>query len=103
MGALLPVRQQDGCCYRRQRQCRGQGTRWAPLSSFPADPVTSGVKATKAPGSLERKCDSFLLGKTDWSRYVGTLARGWGGWGREAENTSLSHTPAPGARTAVPE
>lgn len=72
----------------------GQGALWALLSSFPADPVTSGGKTTKAPGALERKCDSFLLGKTRLVKVCGDHSFGAGRRGREQRiPASAAHQP----------
>lgn len=72
----------------------GQGALWALLSSFPADPVTSGGKTPKAPGALERKCDSFLLGKTRLVKVCGDHSLGAGRRGRKQRiPASAAHEP----------
>ena len=95
LGVLLPVRQQDGALLQMLMTAEGgQGTLWVPLGSFPADPVTSGGKTTKAPGALETKCDSFLLGKTRLVKVCGDYGLGVGRRGRKQRiPASAAHQP----------
>lgn len=95
LGVLLPVRQQDGVLLQMLMTAeRGQGTLWVPLSSFLAEPVTSGGKTTKAPGALETKCDSFLLGKTRLVKVCGDCGLGVGRRGRKQRiPASATHQP----------